>query len=129
MIGKPKLTEYPIVQEVAKKLGATPAQVLVAWGVYRGYSVIPKSVQEERIVSNFKQVELSKEDYEKITSIGEGNHTRWVFEFGKPPTRVPFTILTLDVRFNIPLTYTPKWDINVFDEPIEKQATHGVKIQ
>ena len=76
VIGKPKLTEYPIVQEVAKKLGATPAQVLVAWGVYRGYSVIPKSVQEERIVSNFKQVELSKEDYEKITSIGEGNHTR-----------------------------------------------------
>jgi len=40
------LTENAAVKEVAEKLGATPAQVLVAWGVYRGYSVIPKSVQE-----------------------------------------------------------------------------------
>ena len=38
------LTEYPEVQEIAKKLNATPAQVLIAWGAKRGYSVIPKSV-------------------------------------------------------------------------------------
>ncbi|KAG6871872.1 hypothetical protein C0995_015545 [Termitomyces sp. Mi166 len=100
LIGKPKLTEHPVVLEVAKKLNATPAQVLVAWGAYRGYSVIPKSVQEERIISNFKQVELSKEDYEKISSIGHNNYT----------------------RYNIPFTYKPKWDVNIFDEPIEKQA-------
>jgi L-glyceraldehyde reductase len=46
VVGKPMLTENAAVKEVAEKLGATPAQVLVAWGVYRGYSVIPKSVQE-----------------------------------------------------------------------------------
>ncbi len=40
-----KLVDYPEVKEVADRLGATTAQVLVAWGVYRGYSVIPKSVQ------------------------------------------------------------------------------------
>ena len=74
MIGKPKLTDHPVVHEIAKKLGATAAQVLVAWGAYRGYSVIPKSVQEERIISNFKQVELSPEDYEKLTAIGTGNN-------------------------------------------------------
>lgn len=78
MVGKPKLTDHVKVKEVANKLGATPAQVLIAWGVYRGYSVIPKSVQEERIVSNFKQVELSKEDYELVSEIGKGNHTRCV---------------------------------------------------
>ncbi|KAG6918876.1 hypothetical protein DXG01_010940 [Tephrocybe rancida] len=100
LIGKPKLTENAVVEEVAKKLGATTAQVLVAWGAHRGYSVIPKSVQEERIVSNFKQVELSQEDYEKISAIGHGNYT----------------------RFNIPFTYNPKWDVNIFDEPVEKQA-------
>ena len=38
------LTEYPEVQEIATKLNATPAQVLIAWGAKRGYSVIPKSV-------------------------------------------------------------------------------------
>ncbi|KAF8963621.1 NADP-dependent oxidoreductase domain-containing protein [Flammula alnicola] len=108
LVGKPKLTDHPIVQEVAKKLNATPAQVLVAWGAYRGYSVIPKSVQEERILSNFKQVELSQEDYEKVTSIGANNRT----------------------RFNIPLTTnTPVWDINCFNEPEEKGATYKVNIQ
>lgn len=76
VVGKDKLTEHPIVEEVAKKLGATTAQVLVAWGAHRGYSVIPKSVQESRIISNFKQVELSQEDYEKISTIGHGNYTR-----------------------------------------------------
>ncbi|KAJ6631378.1 NADP-dependent oxidoreductase domain-containing protein, partial [Mycena sp. CBHHK59/15] len=106
VIGVKKLTDEPVVEEVAKKLGATPAQVLVAWGVYRGYSVIPKSVQNERIMSNFKQVELSKEDYEKITALGAGKHT----------------------RFNIPFRYTPKWDIALFDEPEEAGATHKVKV-
>ncbi|KAJ6623933.1 NADP-dependent oxidoreductase domain-containing protein [Mycena sp. CBHHK59/15] len=106
LIGVKKLTDEPVVEEVAKKLGATPAQVLVAWGVYRGYSVIPKSVQNERIMSNFKQVELSKEDYEKITALGAGKHT----------------------RFNIPFRYTPKWDIALFDEPEEAGATHKVKV-
>jgi len=107
LVGKPKLTEHPIVKEVASKLGATSAQVLIAWGVHRGYSVIPKSVQEERILSNFKQIELSKSDYETISAIGHGNHT----------------------RFNIPYNYSPNWDINIFGEPEEKNATYKVKIQ
>jgi len=76
--GKPKLTDNAVVQEVAKKLGATPAQVLIAWGVKRGYSVIPKSVQEGRILSNFKQIELSDEDFKKVSAVGHGNHTRFV---------------------------------------------------
>lgn len=83
---------------MAEKLGATPAQVLVAWGVKRGYSMIPKSVQESeshnatrlldlltrilsyagRIISNFKQVKLSDEDYEKVTAVGKGNYARYV---------------------------------------------------
>lgn len=76
MVGKPKLTENPVVIDIAKRLNATPAQVLVAWGARRGQSVIPKSVQEDRIISNFKEVELSDEDFERISKIGEGNRTR-----------------------------------------------------
>ena len=79
-IGREKLTDLEAVKTIAKKLGATEAQVLVAWGVKRGYSVIPKSVQEGRIISNFKQVELSDEDYEAITALGHGNYTRYVVE-------------------------------------------------
>ncbi|KAI0253766.1 NADP-dependent oxidoreductase domain-containing protein [Lactifluus subvellereus] len=95
-----RLVDYPEVKEVAERLGATTAQVLIAWGVSRGYSVIPKSVQKDRIVKNFEQITLSKEDYEKISEIGKNNH----------------------VRFNIPITYSPKWSINLFDEEIEREA-------
>lgn len=31
--------------------------------------------------------------------------------------------------FNIPITYKPKWNVNVFDEPEEKGAVVNVKIQ
>jgi len=107
--GKPKLLENPTVQAIANKLGATTAQVLLAWCVHRGYSVIPGSVQEHRIISNFKQIALSQEDYEEISSIGHNNRTR---------------------QF-IPCTFPSdsKWDINVFDEPEEMMATFKVNIK
>ena len=44
--GEAKIVDYPEVKAVAEKLNATPAQVLIAWGAYRGYSVIPKSVNK-----------------------------------------------------------------------------------
>lgn len=47
LAGLQKLVDYPEVKEIADRLGATPAQVLIAWGAYdEGVSVIPKSVQE-----------------------------------------------------------------------------------
>jgi len=98
--GKTKLVDYPEVKEVADRLGATTAQVLIAWGVYRGYSVIPKSVQKDRVIKNFEQITLTKEDFEKISAIEKNNH----------------------VRFNIPITYSPKWSINLFDEGVEREA-------
>ncbi|TFY51219.1 hypothetical protein EVJ58_g10681 [Rhodofomes roseus] len=107
MVDKPRLTDYPEVREIAQRLDATPAQVLIAYGVYRGYSVIPKSVQKERIDSNFKQVSLSEEDYQKLVSLGK-----------RDPT-----------RFNMPYTYAPNWDINIFNNPAEQAATHKPKVK
>jgi L-glyceraldehyde reductase len=94
------------VIKIAEEIGGTPAQVLVAWGAYHGWTVIPKSVQKERIESNFTQVSLTPEQYAQISKLGEGNYT----------------------RFNIPYRYQPQWDISVFDEPEEKDATNKVKI-
>ncbi len=76
-------------------------------GLKRGYSVIPKSVTDSRIKSNFDQIELKDEDYEKVTSLYN--------ELGK-------------VRFNVPYTYLPQWDIDVFGEESEKGAKHKVNI-
>ncbi|KAI0684862.1 Aldo/keto reductase [Cerioporus squamosus] len=64
MAGEPMLTEW--------------AEVLIAWGVKRGYSVIPKSVTPERIISNFQQIELSDEDYEKLCDLGRKHPRRYM---------------------------------------------------
>lgn len=45
------LTE-PTVTAIAEKLHATPAQVVLSWGVQRGTPVIPKSENEERMKAN-----------------------------------------------------------------------------
>ena len=47
--GKPRAIDAPQVQELAKKLGKEPAQVLIAWAVKNGFTVIPKSVTPSRI--------------------------------------------------------------------------------
>jgi 2,5-diketo-D-gluconate reductase A len=40
------------VAEVAARAGRTPAQVLVRWGLQRGFIVLPKSTHKERIEEN-----------------------------------------------------------------------------
>lgn len=62
--------------EIAKKLNATPAQVLIAFGAHKGFSVIPKSVQEDRIISNFKQIELSDDDFKALYALSKDGVTR-----------------------------------------------------
>lgn len=41
------------VLQIAEKKGKTPQQVLLQWGLQKGWSVIPKSVHKDRIESNF----------------------------------------------------------------------------
>ncbi|XP_006654504.1 aldo-keto reductase family 4 member C10-like [Oryza brachyantha] len=43
---------HPAVVSTAEKLGKTPAQVAVRWGIQMGHSVLPKSANEERIKAN-----------------------------------------------------------------------------
>lgn len=38
---------------VAEKLGKTPAQVALRWGIQMGHSVLPKSTHQNRIKENF----------------------------------------------------------------------------
>lgn len=38
---------------IAEKLGKTPAQVALRWGLQKGNSVLPKSTNEARMKQNF----------------------------------------------------------------------------
>ncbi|KAF3325199.1 Aldo-keto reductase family 4 member C9 [Carex littledalei] len=46
------ILENPIIISVAEKLGKTPAQVLLRWGIQSGHSVLAKSTNEARIKQN-----------------------------------------------------------------------------
>lgn len=58
---------------IAKGKGRTPQQVLLAWGLQKGWSVLPKSVTKERIDTNFDLDgwELTEEEIGKIDGIQE----------------------------------------------------------
>ncbi|KAL8138407.1 hypothetical protein V2J09_004408 [Rumex salicifolius] len=49
---KSDVLKQPIVTMVAEKLGKTPAQVCLRWGLQMGHSVLPKSTNDERIKQN-----------------------------------------------------------------------------
>ncbi|XP_075638328.1 NADPH-dependent aldo-keto reductase, chloroplastic-like [Castanea sativa] len=50
---KSDVLKNPILVTIAEKLGKTPAQVALRWGLQMGHSVLPKSTNEARIKDNF----------------------------------------------------------------------------
>ncbi len=71
--GEPSLLADRVVADIAKKNKATPAQVLIAWGLARGLVEIPKSVQFDRIEENLGalNVTLDADDMKRLNSIDE----------------------------------------------------------
>lgn len=53
------LTQHPTIVSIAEAHDATPGQVLIAWALARGTSVIPKSVNPGRIAENWGAKELT----------------------------------------------------------------------
>ena len=57
---------------IAEKLNVDVAQVCISWAIQRGYVVLPKSSQVERIERNFKNLaKLSDEDFAAVSSLKE----------------------------------------------------------
>lgn len=73
-----KVRTNKILNEVADRSGHTLAQILLAWGLRRGYVVLPKSSTPSRIESNFEVPEISDEDFEAVNAVAKGRHTRFV---------------------------------------------------
>jgi len=73
--GEPNLFQNEIIMDIAGRLKATSAQVLLAWQLKRGVIVIPKTVHDERLQENFaaSALELDDEDMRKIASLDSGH--------------------------------------------------------
>lgn len=64
----------PTILTLAQKYGKSPAQIVLRWGIQKGFVVIPKSDKETRIIEN-KQIfgwGLSNEDIATIDLLDEG---------------------------------------------------------
>lgn len=68
----PKLLEDGTVMTIAQKHGATVGQVLIAWSIARDIAVIPKSVNQARIVENLAAAEINLDatDMAQLDAIG-----------------------------------------------------------
>jgi diketogulonate reductase-like aldo/keto reductase len=73
-----KVRTNPELVKVAERSGNDLAQVLLAWGLRRGYVVLPKSSTPKRIDSNWEVPELSQEDFNAVQGVAKGRHTRFV---------------------------------------------------
>jgi diketogulonate reductase-like aldo/keto reductase len=65
------------VKQIAERVGRTPAQVLLRWGLQHGVPQIPKSTHRERIVENAQlfDFELSGDDMEELDALDETGGT------------------------------------------------------
>lgn len=56
------LHEEPVIVDIAKRRGVATGSVMLSWGLAKGWSVIPKSVNPSRIEANLKQIFLPTEE-------------------------------------------------------------------
>lgn len=91
--GDPKLVGEPIFQELAKKYGKTPHQIILKWHVQSGFCVIPGSKTPPHIDDNIAlfDFELTEEEMEAIAALDKKkryyNFPRWAVRLFIPMIR------------------------------------------
>ena len=70
---------HPVVGEVARAVGRSPAQVLLRWGLQKGMVVLPKSVHEGRIAQNLALFDFALDPTQEaaLDALEEGLATGW----------------------------------------------------
>ncbi|MGC5325741.1 aldo/keto reductase [Brevibacillus sp. SYSU BS000544] len=78
--------DIPLLHELGKKYGKSPAQIVLRWDLQNGVVTIPKSITESRIIenSNVFDFELSADDMERISGLNQNKR------FGPDPDHIDF---------------------------------------
>jgi 2,5-diketo-D-gluconate reductase B len=69
-----KVLADPVIQAIAARVAATPAQVALAWSLAKGYAVIPSSTKRENLAANLGalDIRLSAQDIAAIDGLERG---------------------------------------------------------
>ncbi|KAF9195888.1 hypothetical protein BGZ50_003149 [Haplosporangium sp. Z 11] len=64
----------PVLNKIATKYAKSPAQVMIRWGLQKGYIVLPKSANKDRIEQNADvfDFDLADGDIDLLDSLNEG---------------------------------------------------------
>ena len=92
---EPVLLEEPTIVKIGEGKSITPAQVLISWAIHRGTSVIPKSVNPDRLKQNLEagEISLSEQEMKEIEALDR--HRRYVNgEFWAVPGG-PYTVANI----------------------------------
>lgn len=78
--------DLPVLEQLAKAYGKTPAQIVLRWHIQHGVVIIPKSVHDHRIRENAHifDFSLSSADMDAIDALHEGRR------FGPDPDNFDF---------------------------------------
>ena len=70
----PVLLDNSVIRSIAQAHDRRPAQVLIAWHLQRGISVIPKSVNPARLRENLAATELAltRAELDRIAALDQG---------------------------------------------------------
>ena len=72
------LHEEPVIVSIAKKRGIPTGNVMLSWGVAKGWSVIPKSTTPSRIAANLKDnVALNEDEIYQIDQLAKTKGKRF----------------------------------------------------
>ena len=65
----------PVIQAIAGRHQATPAQIALAWALQQGYAVIPSSTKRANLASNLEAaaIRLTDEDMAQIARLDRGH--------------------------------------------------------
>jgi len=70
-----EVLKEPVIQAIAARHQATPAQVALAWALQQGFAVIPSSTKRDNLAGNLLAAELrlSDEDMAQIATLDRGH--------------------------------------------------------
>ncbi|KXS98725.1 hypothetical protein AC578_10500 [Pseudocercospora eumusae] len=72
------LHEEPVIVEIAKKRGVATGNVMLSWGIAKGWSVIPKSISPKRIAANLRDNFVpSPEEMQAIDALAKAQGKRF----------------------------------------------------
>ena len=83
-VAKPRVLDDPIVADIARRTGNTPAQVLLAWAVQRGTALLTTAKTPSRIRENFDASPIPDDAIAQLNGISTRYRFNPVVDTGLP---------------------------------------------